>query len=253
MEHVRVETHAGLAVITMQRDKVNALNHALLLELDAALAGAAARDGVEAVILTSDRPRFFSPGFDVTEVFQYQRAEIAAFLATFGVLMDRLMWMEKPTIAALNGQTYAGGALLALCCDFRLMAEGPYGFALTEVNIGVRLPESVFRMLAQAVGVPVARRMFLTGEPLGAAEGLAHGLFAAITPPDELMPQATAFAAKLAGKPRATYTAIKHKMLAASGIEKMRAGENWLDVEAWFTPEAEAMKRKLAEKLGKQP
>lgn len=252
MEHVRLEASGGTAVITLQRDKVNALNHALLKELDAAVAQVAADSSLAALVLTSDRPRFFSPGFDVAEVFQYQRPEIAAFLGTFGQLMDRLMWLEKPTLAALNGQTYAGGALLALCCDFRLMAEGPYGFALTEVNIGVRLPESVFRMLAQAVGVPLARRMFLTGDPIGPAEGLAHGLFFATPTADQLMPQASTLAANLGAKPRATYAAIKHKMLTANGIEKLKAGQNWLDVEAWFTPEAQEMKRKLAEKLGKK-
>lgn len=252
MDHVRVETQNSVATITLQRDKVNALNHALLRELEAAVNDAAQDASVGAVILTSDRPRFFSPGFDVAEVFQYNRDEIGAFLGTFGRVMDRLMWMEKPTVAALNGQTYAGGALLALCCDFRLMAEGEYGFALTEVNIGVRLPENVFRMLAQAVGVPVARKMFLTGEPIAAADGLAHGLYTAVPAADQLLPQATAFAAMLATKPRTTYAAIKHKMLTANGLERLREGSSWLDVEAWFTPEAQEMKRRLAEKLGKK-
>lgn len=252
MEYVQLERSGGTAVVIMQRGKVNALNHALLKELDAAVAEAAADAAIQAVILTSDRPRFFSPGFDVAEVFQYQRDEIAAFLTTFGRLMDRLMWMEKPTVAALNGQTYAGGALLALCCDFRVMAEGEFGFALTEVNIGVRLPESVFRMLAQAVGVPMARRMFLTGEPISVPDGLAQGLYVATVPGEDLLAKSAAVASLLGSKPRATYTAIKHKMLTANGLVKMGVGESWIDVEAWFTPEAEEMKRKLAEKLGKK-
>jgi enoyl-CoA hydratase/carnithine racemase len=252
MEHVRLDRDGTTSILTMQRGKVNALTHAMVKELEAAVAEVAADDAVAALILTSDRPRFFSPGFDVAEVFQYQRDEIAAFLTSFGRLMDRLMWLPKPSVAALNGQTYAGGALLALCCDFRLMAAGDYGFALTEVNIGVRLPESVFRMLAQAVGVPVARRMFLTGEPIGAVEGLAHGLYTAVVPGEELNASALAFAAQLGAKPRATYTAIKHKMLTASGLRPLGEGEPWLDVDAWFTPEAQEMKRKLAEKLGKK-
>ena len=239
-------------MVTMQRGKVNALNHALIRELETAVQEVESDPALTALILTSDRPRFFSPGFDVAEVFQYERPEIASFLGTFGRLMDRLMWMGKPTVAALNGQTYAGGALLALCCDFRLMAEGDYGFALTEVNIGVRPPESVFRMLAQAVGVPVARRMFLTGEPLGAAGGLAHGLYASVVRDEELREKAQAFAAGLGSKPQATYAAIKHKMLSASGLRPAAEGGNWIDVEAWFTPEAQEMKRKLAEKLGKK-
>jgi len=252
MEHVRLERSAGVATVTLQREKVNALNHALLRELQAALQEVETDGAVGALILTSDRPRFFSPGFDVAEVFQYDRAQIAAFLDTFGRVMDALMWMPKPVIAALNGQTYAGGALLALCADFRLMADGPYGFALTEVNIGVRLPENVYRMLAQAAGPAVARRMFLTGEPLGAADGARCGLFHACPAEGELAAQARLLAGQLAAKPRGTYVAIKEKMLMANGLSRLEPGDRWLDVEAWFTPEAEAMKAKLAEKLGKR-
>jgi enoyl-CoA hydratase/carnithine racemase len=252
MDHVRLDRQGAIATITLQRDKVNALNHALLRELESAIGEAESDAAVGAVILTSDRVRFFSPGFDVAEVFAYNRDEIAAFLGTFGRVMDALMWMPKPTIAALNGQTYAGGALLALCTDFRLMADGPYGFALTEVNIGVRLPESVFRMLEQAVGVPVAKRMFLTGEPISAADGYRHGLYHATPPEAELTAQALNLATQLAAKPRATYAAVKHKMLSACGLVRLEPGAKWLDVEAWFTPEAQAMKAKLAEKLGKK-
>ena len=65
MEYVQLERSGGTAVVIMQWGKVNALNHALLKELDAAVAEAAADAAIQAVILTSDRPRFFSPGFDV--------------------------------------------------------------------------------------------------------------------------------------------------------------------------------------------
>jgi 3,2-trans-enoyl-CoA isomerase len=202
------------------------------------------------VVLASDRPRFFSPGFDVTEVFTYDRERIGLFLNQFALFMDHLQWMAKPTVAALSGHTYAGGALAALCTDFRLMADSPeYGFALTEVNIGVRLPASVFLLLASAAGIPLARRAFLTGDAIRPAEGLTAGLFHALYPEAEVRAQAVALAAYLATKPPATYAAIKEKTLAAAGLRRLDADTNWIDPEAWFTPEAEQMKRQLAERL----
>ena len=164
--------------------------------------------------------------------------------------MDHLQWMPKPTVAALSGHTYAGGALAALCTDFRFMADSPdYGFALTEVNIGVRLPASVFLLLSNAAGVPLARRSFLTGDPIRPGEGLNAGLFHALCPEAEVSAQSIALATYLVTKPPATYAAIKEKVLLTAGHRRLDASTNWIDPEAWFTPEAEQMKRQLAEKL----
>ena len=250
MEHISYEISGGVAVATMRRGKSNPLNHALVRELLTAVDEAAADPAVRAFVLASDRPRFFSPGFDVTEVFTYNRDQIGLFLNQFALLMDHLQWMPKPTVAALSGHTYAGGALVALCADFRVMADEPtYGFALTEVNIGVRLPASVFLLLSTAAGVPLARRSFLTGDAIRPAEGLAAGLFHALHPEGEVRAQGMALATYLATKPPATYAAIKEKVLATAGHQRLDAATNWIDPEAWFTPEAEQMKRQLAEKL----
>jgi len=250
MEHIRYEIEDGVAVVTMQRGKSNPLNQEMVSELLSAVDIAADDLAVRALVLASDRPRFFSPGFDVTEVFTYDRAQISLFLNQFALLMDHLQWMPKPTVAALSGHTYAGGALAALCTDFRVMADdAAYGFALTEVNIGVRLPASVFLLLSTAAGVPLARRSFLTGDPIRPAEGLAAGLFHALHPEAEVRAQAIALAKYLATKPPATYAAIKEKVLLTAGHRRLDAATNWIDPEAWFTPEAEEMKRQLAEKL----
>ncbi len=250
MEHIRYEIEDGVAVVTMQRGKSNPLNQEMVSELLSAVDIAADDLAVRALVLASDRPRFFSPGFDVTEVFTYDRAQISLFLNQFALLMDHLQWMPKPTVAALSGHTYAGGALAALCTDFRVMADdAAYGFALTEVNIGVRLPASVFLLLSTAAGVPLARRSFLTGDPIRPAEGLAAGLFHALHPEAEVRAQSIALAKYLATKPPATYAAIKEKVLLTAGHRRLDAATNWIDPEAWFTPEAEEMKRQLAEKL----
>ena len=250
MQLIEYAVNGGVAVATMARGKSNPLNAAMVEELLSAIDQAAADPAVRALVIASNRPRFFSPGFDVTEVFAYDREQTGRFLNRFALLMDHFQWMPKPTVAALSGHTYAGGALLALCADFRLMANAEeYGYALTEVNIGVRLPASVFRLMASAAGIPLARRAFLTGEPIRPAEGLNAGLFHSLHPEAEVTSQAIAVASMLAAKPPATYAAIKEKTLEGAGLQRLDPTADWIDSDAWFTPEAQQMKLALAEKL----
>ena len=245
MEHLRYQVTGGVAVITLSRGKANAIHLPMVKEMASAFERAAAE--ANAIVWTSDQPRFFSAGFDVNDVFLYDREQLSDFLTTYSQLQQRVLHCPKPTVAALPGQTYAGGAILALSCDFRVMADGPYGFALTEVNIGVNLPTPVFHLLAAAAGVSHARRMFLTGEPMLAQHAHACGLVHELAPDDEVTDRAIALAAKLASKPAKTYAQIKRTILEAAHLTPT----NTLiaDVEAWFTPEAIAFKQKLIEQL----
>jgi len=238
-----------VAVIALTRGKANAINLDMVREMAEAFDRASAE--AEAIVWSSRTPRFFSAGFDVNEVFGYDRVTLTEFLGTFSRLQQRVLHSPKPTVAALPGQTYAGGAILALSCDFRVMAAGPeespYGFALTEVNIGVNLPLSIFHLLAAAAGLPLARRMFLTGEPATSREALAAGLVSELAPESEVETRAVALAAKLAAKPAATYAQIKRTILLGCGLAP--TDDLVADVEAWFTPEAQEFKRRMREKL----
>jgi enoyl-CoA hydratase/carnithine racemase len=245
MQHIRYERAGSVGVVTLARGKANPMNLEMVRELSQAFDQAAAE--AKAVVFTSDRPRFFSGGFDVNEVFQYDRTLLAEFLTCFSRLQQQVLHAACPTVAALPGQTYAGGAILALSCDFRIMATGPYGLALTEVNIGVHLPASIFHLLAAAVGPGHARRMFLTGEPMMAEDALAAGLAYQVVPEDRVTAAAIELAERLAEKPPAAYAQIKQTILSAVGLTP--SAQPVTDAEAWFTPEAQEFKRSLAERL----
>ncbi|MCX6596380.1 MAG: enoyl-CoA hydratase/isomerase family protein [Acidobacteria bacterium] len=247
MEHLQYELTDGIAVLTLKRGKANAIHLPMITEMAAAFERAT--EEAAAIVWSSGCPRFFSAGFDVNEVFTYDRAQLTEFLGTFSRLQQSILHCPKPVVAALPGQTYAGGAILALSCDFRVMADGPYGFALTEVNIGVNLPPSIFHLLASAVGVPKARQMFLTGEPIFASQAFAMGLVHELADESEVTDKAIAWAKKLAAKPAGTYAAIKRTML--DSIHLSRTDELVVDVDAWFTPEAAEFKKRLREKLAK--
>ena len=119
----------------MARGKANALNAPMVDELHGRRR-AGARADVRGLVLASDRPKFFSGGFDVKEVFQYGREKMTSYFGSFMDLYEDLFRLPKPVVAAISGHSVAGGAVLALACDARVMAEGPFRFALNEVNLG---------------------------------------------------------------------------------------------------------------------
>ena len=137
MQHIQVEREDAAAIVKLARPKANALNQRMVEELATAMEELAACSDVRAVVLGSEQPKFFSSGFDVADVFSFDRAAMHAFFGRFLDVVGRLQAFPKPTVAAVNGHAFAGGAVLALACDFRIMADGPFGFALNEINLGI--------------------------------------------------------------------------------------------------------------------
>src|SRR5215216_3736679 len=176
MEHIKTEINEGLLIIKMARGKANALNAAMVEELNQAIADAGNNTSVRGVVLASDRAKFFSAGFDVQEVFEYDRETMLEFFGRFIDLYEGMMGLPKPVIAAVNGHAFAGGAVLALASDWRVMAEGDFGFALNEINLGMALPPGMIRMAICAVGTRRARELVLEGRTLRPAEALETGL-----------------------------------------------------------------------------
>jgi 3,2-trans-enoyl-CoA isomerase len=244
VEYVQYDLSRNIAIIRLNRPKANAIHRAMITEMTEAFERAESE--ARAIVWSSAVPRFFSGGFDVTEVFSYDELAMQDFLTAFSSLQQRVLHSSRPTVAALPGQTYAGGAILALSCDFRVMADGPHGFALTEVNIGVNLPVQIFHLLSAAVGVPRARSMFLTGDPLTAQDARAAGLVR-LAPDGQAEVHALELASRLADKPPETYADIKRTILAAVGLAP--TGQTVADASSFFSAEALEFKAQMAAKL----
>jgi enoyl-CoA hydratase/carnithine racemase len=255
MEHIQSRTDGDLAILTLSRGKANPLNCALVEELCGAVAAAAADGSVRGLVLASDRPRFFSSGFDIREVFTYDRDGMAAFFGRFIDLYESLYGFPKPVVAALSGHTFAGGAILAIACDFRIMAEGDFGFALNEINLGLALSPTIRRMLTDAVGVAAAREVLLFGEPLTPARALEIGLVRELAPPDKVLDRAIACARILAAKPPAAYREIKRSLRGSGGREDTPGDRVTLSqfLDMWFSAEAQEARRAVASRLQAQP
>ena len=252
MGHIKTETSDGLLIVTMQRGKANALNSAMIDELLSALEGAKS-ESVRGIVLASDRPKFFSGGFDVMEVFAYDRQAMTEFFGRFIDLYEGLMSLPKPVVAAVSGYAFAGGAVLALASDARVMAEGNFGFALNEVNIGLVVPPGMIRMAVRAVGPCRAREMVLEGKSFTPVEALEIGLASELASPESILERAVGRARNLADKPPLTFGAVKRSFNEVNGLGRDSSDRQSLDrfIEHWFSPESMQHKQALIESLSR--
>lgn len=212
-----------VAVLSLHRGKVNALNEDVTHDLLHRFEALAVDASVRAVVLTG-RGKFFSFGLDVPELYHLSREQFTRFVEMFTELYTTVYVYPKPVIAALNGHAIAGGCMVALACDRRLMAEGKGKIGLNEVTFGSSVFAGSVEMLRACVGERNAERVLLSGEMLGGDGALALGLIDRIVPAADLLPLALEEARVMAGGDRHAFAELK-RLLREPIAEAMRSRE----------------------------
>ncbi|HZT88455.1 MAG TPA: enoyl-CoA hydratase [Stellaceae bacterium] len=198
----RAEGGHVLRVTIDNEARLNSLNLALMEELVEAMAPAAADPELRLAVVTGAGERAFIGGADVGEIAALDRGRAVAFITAVHGCCDAFRRLPVPVIARIDGWTLGAGLELAAACDLRVASDRSR-FGMPEVRIGI--PSVVeAALLPQLVGHGRARRLLLTGEPIGADEALDWGLVDAVAPPDALDETVARLAAAiLAGGPRA--------------------------------------------------
>ncbi len=194
---VEIRDHGDIREICLARPPVNALDTDLCRALIGAL-GQALGDGVRGIVLAGNE-RIFSAGLDVPHLLSHgddRAALLDSWQAFFGAARA-LAESRVPVVAAITGHAPAGGCVLALCCDYRVMARSsdparPFAIGLNETQVGLSVPESIQRLLRRVVGSYRAERLVVAGEMVPAERALEIGLV------DELVDQADVAARALA-------------------------------------------------------
>ncbi len=233
----------------MDRAPANALNLALVEQLLAALE-TVRMDGARAIVLTG-RPGMFSGGLDVPELIQLDRRHIESFWGRFFSLTHQLAASPVPVVAAVSGHAPAGGAVLALHCDWRIGVAGRFRIGLNEVQVGLPVPPTILVALELAVGPRQALRLASRGELVTMEEALAVGLLDELVQPDALLAAALARAGEWLALPpvamNTTRLATKARLIRAlEGPADVATATSW-----WFSAETQAGMRRLVEKLGR--
>jgi enoyl-CoA hydratase/carnithine racemase len=175
MSGVRVERDGRAAVLRLDKARGNAIDEPLVLALANAAAELARDDSVRGVLLASAHPKLFCPGLDLVALAEYDRPAMERFMASFAVTVWALYGLAKPVVAAVSGAAVAGGCILALTADHRVLRRGaPIG--LNEVKVGVPLPWTVTRLLRASVPPHSLGAIALLGRNFEGDEAVAAGL-----------------------------------------------------------------------------
>ncbi|SKB96051.1 Enoyl-CoA hydratase/carnithine racemase [Sphingobacterium nematocida] len=175
MDYIRTKKEDHILHVLLDRGKSNAMDLKLVNELIDVLEEAEQDPSVEGLVL-SGKEGFFSSGLDLITLFAYNEEEMREFWGRFMALLQRFVSFSKPTVAAITGHSPAGGCVMALCCDYRLMAQGDYIVGLNEVPVGIVVPESIFTLYSFWLGRGSAYRNLLEGRLFKPEEAQAAGL-----------------------------------------------------------------------------
>ncbi|MFQ3789453.1 enoyl-CoA hydratase-related protein [Halomonas sp. A29] len=196
---IDVVDSAGVVRLTINRPKaLNALNSAVLTELEAVLSELEQRSDLRAVLITGAGEKSFVAGADITEMREKTPEEARAFASQALRTIKRLETLPVPVVALVNGFCLGGGCELALACDWAVASDNAI-FGQPEVLLGVIPGFGGTQRLPRRVGPAMALDLVTTGRKIDAQEALRIGLVNRVMPQAELDAYAEELAKQLAG------------------------------------------------------
>jgi enoyl-CoA hydratase/carnithine racemase len=241
--------HDAVTEIQLARPPVNALNLELLRAVQEALADAV-RDGARGIVLSGTQG-MFSAGVDVPALLTRDRAGVHEYWREFFVTCAALAQLPVPVVAAITGHSPAGGAVLSLFCDYRVMAQGPYRIGLNEVQVGLIAPDCIQMALRRVVGAYRAERLLVSGTLIDAEQALACGFVDELTAVDQVITRARHWLDETLALP-------SHAMLATRKIARADLINTYANVDAlpidtfvdaFFHPQTQATLKELVARL----
>lgn len=187
MHAIKIETADGIATITIDRpDVLNAVNAAVVAELNQAVKKMISDDEVGVIIITGTGEKAFIAGADIKAMSEMNSEEALEFGRKGQAMTLTIENSPKPVIAAVNGFALGGGCEIALACHIRIASENAM-FAQPEVKLGLIPGWGGTQRLPRIVGKGKANEMIVTGDMIPAGEAYRIGLANVVVPQEELM------------------------------------------------------------------
>ena len=234
MTGVRIDEDGGIAHLVLERGRGNAMDPALLAAIESAL-DRLTRDGAPPVVLGSASGSFCT-GLDLVHAAGLDREGMRALMTSFHRALRATFAYDGPMVAALGGHALAGGALLALCADARLMARGRARFGVHGVQLGVVYPDVAITVVRHVLSPRDRSRLLYEGRLVADGAALARGWVDELVDPEHLLERARSRARELAGPSpqafRETKTHLRGPALEALAAIDDDGMDRWLD--RWF-------------------
>lgn len=244
--------HGPIRELRLNRPPVNALSPELIVKLKH-LVEAAAREGFRALVV-SGTPGRFSGGLDVPLLLTLDRSAMADLWRNLYGLMGALAGSPIPIAAAITGHAPAGGTVLSLFCDWRVMAEGEWKLGLNEVQVGLTLPRVIFRALEMVVGHRQAERLATTGMLIAPAEAVRIGLIDETAPAERVVERAIEWCQALLAVPWRAMLETRARAradLVALFRQDLNYELNEI-MEMWWSAETQGVLRTVVEQMHKR-
>lgn len=246
LERIR---HNDILELKLARPPVNALNRELLSLLRDAIATAPG-EGTRGLVI-SGGPKVFSAGLDVPALLSMDREELEAGWREFFGVLEALARSPLPSVAAITGHSPAGGAVMSLFCDYRVMARGPYRIGLNEVQVGLIVPECIQYALRRLVGIHRAERLLIAGAMIESEHALAIGMVDELTDIDHVPSRAVAWLQELLTLPSKAMRATR--AIARADLVEAISDPTRLDLprflDEWYSEETQAVLTALVTRL----
>jgi enoyl-CoA hydratase/carnithine racemase len=241
--------HDAILELRMARPPVNALDAGLIHALRVAVENAP-KEGARGLVL-SGRSGLFSGGLDVPSLLTLDRAQMAAVWRDFFGLLGALACSPIPTVAAIGGHSPAGGAVLSIFCDYRVMARGAYRIGLNEVQVGLVVPPVIQAALRRLVGTYRAERLMVAGAMVDSEQAQAIGFVDELADVDHVTTRAIAWLGEILALPpqaMANTREIARGDLTALFADADKLGVDEF-VDMWFGDEPQRVLQALVAKL----
>ena len=244
-------THGAVQELRLNRPPVNALSRELIVALKQAVKSAPEK-GVRALVL-SGSPGRFSGGLDVPLLLTLDRSTMAAVWREFYSLLGTIAQSPIPIAAAITGHAPAGGTVLALFCDWRVMAQGEYRIGLNEVQVGIQLPPVLMAGFRRLIGPRKAEQLAVSGDLIDSEQALRMGLVDELAPPEQVANRALQWCQKLIGLPEEAMLGTRRE--ARADLVSIFQGDLEPELQnviaSWWRPETQRTLKGLAQRLKK--
>lgn len=252
MSTIRFDRQGPLGILRLDKGRGNAIDDALLEDLAKWAVEAARDDQLRGVLLASAHPKLFCPGLDLVGLMELDREAMREFMSHFATVLWGLFGLLKPVVASIHGPAVAGGCVLALTADSRVLARGAQ-IGLNEVKIGVSLPWTVVMLLKSTVPANALTEVALLGRNYSDEEAMRVGLADALADRDQVEQMALARLQEFAEKDALAFGATKgwmrSQLVATMKSHEAETADVWLD--GWFSASTRERLRKLVDSLKK--
>ncbi len=238
MTLANLEIKNDIAVIRMDNAVTNAISPELIADLSETM-DKAKKDA--AVMVLTGNERFFSMGFDLPRVMELDRPGLLSYLFDFQNMLFEMATLPVPVISALTGHAIAGGAILAIVCDYRIAKSEKMKIGFNESLLGLTIPCLAELMLVRCVGARIAQHLLVEGSLITAEHAVSLGLIDTVCPLGAVMEQAVHKARQLQEIPLKTFAAAKENQLEDIREKYFTRVKPKTEqfVDLWFTKETQ--------------